>query len=319
MLKQSLILDDNHLDSLYNFEMKSYFAAIEAGGTKFNCAIGTDCGEIVSSCRIQTTTPNETMTQVIQYLQQQAQAYPFAAIGVGCFGPIDCQPESTTYGYITSTPKLAWRDFNIVGSLKAHFDCPIAFDTDVAAAALGEYQLGAGKGCNNLIYFTVGTGIGGAAIIQGNIHHGLIHSEMGHVFLPRDTNRDPYRGICPYHQDCLEGLASGEAIKQRWQVESALELPEDHPAWALEADYLAMGFVNAIWLLSPDKILVGGGVMKQTHLFPMIRERIPKLIAGYLHHPLLEQDIDNFLLPPTLGDQAGIQGAVQLAYRSTTC
>jgi len=281
--------------------------AIEAGGTKFVCAIGTEKGEILERVSFATTTPEETLKKVVEFFWNKK----IKSLGVGCFGPIDLDKNSKTYGYITSTPKSGWSNYNIVGELKKYFDIPINFDTDVNGAALGEAKWGSGVGLDSLIYLTVGTGIGGGIYTNGTLVHGMTHPETGHIFVSR-ADGDEYKGKCPYHGDCLEGMASGPAIEERWGS-SASELPKNHRAWDLEAYYLAEGLINYILIVSPKKIILGGGVMKQKQLFPLIRKKVIERLNGYVSHKNILEDIENYIVYPKLGDDAGICGALALA------
>lgn len=286
------------------------FGSIEAGGTKFVCAIGTDKGEVLEKISIATTQPIETMKQVVAFFQSKK----IAAIGVGCFGPIDPNISSATYGYITKTPKSGWSDYNIIGELKQHFDIPIAFDTDVNAAALGELKWGAAQGVSSSLYITVGTGIGAGAVVEGNLVHGLLHPEMGHI-LVRKHEQDNYSGKCPFHGDCLEGLASGPAIEERWE-KKANDLPSDHQAWQIEAYYLAQAIVNYILILSPEKIIMGGGVMKQKQLFPLITNKVQELLNGYVGKEEILSNIEEYIVAPLLDDNAGICGGFAIAIKA---
>ncbi|RME86864.1 MAG: ROK family protein [Anaerolineae bacterium] len=289
------------------------FAGIEAGGTKFVCAVGSGPDEIRAEARFPTTTPEETLARTLDFLAQAQAAHgPIAAIGVAAFGPLDPNPASPTFGHITTTPKPGWAHTDFVGALRRRFDVPIAFDTDVNGAALGEGRWGAARGLDTFLYLTVGTGIGGGGVVRGHRLHGLLHPEMGHIRLVRDPARDPFPGLCPYHGDCLEGLASGPAIEQRWG-QPARTLPPDHPAWDLEADYLAQALHTFICTLSPQRIILGGGVMKQSHLFPRIRARVQASLNGYLQVPPLLERIEEYIVPPALGECAGVLGAIALA------
>ncbi len=292
------------------------FAGIEAGGTKFVCALGNGKGELFERITLPTTTPEETLPKIIDFFKQHNSQEQLKAIGIGCFGPIDTNPASPTYGYITSTPKTAWINCNIVDTFKKAFSAPVGFETDVAAAALGEYRWGAGQDLKHVIYMTVGTGIGAASVINGHLLPGLGTQEMGHMLIPHDHKLDPFVGTCPYHHDCLEGLACGGAIKERWQVTSALDLPASHPAWDLEADYLAMALMNYVLALSPEKIIMGGGVMKQMHLFPKIRKKLLQKLNGYISDRALINSIDDFVVPPGLSERAGVVGAIALAQQT---
>ncbi|HEY2392544.1 MAG TPA: ROK family protein [Candidatus Angelobacter sp.] len=284
--------------------------AIEAGGTKFCCAVGTPDGNVIREILIPTTTPEETMRQVIEFFLPQGGK--LAAIGVGSFGPIQLNRDLPKYGCITNTPKNGWVDFDLLGSLQSAFPIPVALDTDVNVAALAEVYWGTAQGLNTFVYITVGTGIGGGALVEGNILHGLTHPEMGHIRIPHDKIRDPFPGICPYHGDCLEGLASGPALEARWGI-TANGLPQEHPAWSLEAEYLAMGCVNWICTLSPERVILGGGVMQQRHLFALIRDRVVLLLKGYLDAPEIIHNIDSFIVPSSLTGRSGILGALALA------
>ena len=288
--------------------MKLY-GGIEAGGTKFVCAVGTGPDDIRAETRFPTTTPAETIQRVIQFFREQPE--PVTAVGIGSFGPVDPDPSSPTYGHITSTPKAGWRDTPVRDMVAEALGVPVAFDTDVNAAALGEHRWGAAQDVDSFIYLTVGTGIGGGCMVEGKLLHGLTHPELGHILIPREPH-DRFPGICPYHGGCLEGLASGPAIKARWgnQAES---LPPDHPAWLLEAHYLAEALASFICTLSPQRIILGGGVMQQAHLFPLIRQEVPQLLNGYIQSPAILSDIDRYIVPPGLGNRSGVLGAIALA------
>jgi fructokinase len=278
------------------------FGAIEAGGTKFVCATGTGPGDL-SISQIPTTSPKETLAAAIEYFQPYAGS--LQALGIASFGPVDLDPASPTWGHITSTPKLAWRNCDLAGTLGRALGVPVGFDTDVNGAALGEARWGAARGFADFLYLTVGTGIGGGAMVGGRILHGFTHPEMGHIQIPHDT-ADPYPGGCPYHIGCLEGVACGPAIEARWG-RAAGELPADHPAWALEARYLALGVANWMFTLSPRRVILGGGVMQQSQLFPLIEKELHRILNGYITVP------PAFLAPPVLGQRAGVIGALVLA------
>jgi fructokinase len=282
---------------------------IEAGGTKFVCGIGTGPGDL-KTAQFPTSSPDVTLQGVIQFFSESR--VPLEAIGIGSFGPIDLHPSSPTYGRVTSTPKAGWANFDLVGAVRSAIDVPISFDTDVNAAVLGEARWGAARGLTDAIYITIGTGIGGGALVRGRVAHGLVHPEMGHLRLPHDFTADPFPGSCPFHGDCFEGLAAGPAIQARWGA-VATTLPPDHPAWTLEARYIALGLMNLVVTLSPQRILLGGGVMQQAHLFPMIRKELSRLLNGYVQHPELLEHMDRFIQPPQLGGQAGVLGSLALA------
>ncbi len=286
--------------------------SVEAGGTKFVCAVGTGPDDLRGEERFPTTTPGETLDRVLAYFRAQVERHsPLAAVGVGCFGPVDLDAGSSTYGHVTSTPKPGWSGANVVGPLAAGLGVPVGFDTDVNAAALGEGRWGAARGLDTFLYLTVGTGIGGGSVVHGQPLHGLIHPEMGHVRVIRDPARDPFAGRCPYHGDCLEGLAAGPALEDRWG-QAAETLPADHEAWGLEADYLGQALADLVLVLSPQRIILGGGVMEQAHLLPMIRGRVAALLAGYVRAPAILERIDDFIVAPALGHRAGILGGVAL-------
>lgn len=285
------------------------YGGIEAGGTKFVCGVGTGPDDIRAETRFPTTTPNETIGQAIKFFQEQE---PLTAIGIGSFGPVDPNPSSATYGFITTTPKPEWAQTNFVGALKKVFDVPMGFDTDVSAAALGEHRWGAAQGLDTFIYLTIGTGIGGGAMVEGNLLHGVMHPEMGHIRLPHDWEQDPFEGRCPFHGDCLEGLASGPALEARWGAR-AETLPAHHPAWALEATYLAHALVNYILTLTPQRIILGGGVMEQPQLFPLVRAKTQALLNGYFQVSEVVEQIEAYIVPPALGNRAGLLGAIALA------
>ncbi|MBV9087969.1 MAG: ROK family protein [Acidobacteriaceae bacterium] len=286
------------------------FGAIEAGGTKFVCAVGTTPGDL-DVFQIPTTSPAATTAQAVGFLRERSHGR-LRAVGIGSFGPIDLHASSPTFGFITSTPKAGWQNFNIVGAIGSALDVPVGFDTDVNAAALGEARWGAAQSLSDFLYLTIGTGIGGGALVNGALLHGLVHAEMGHIRVPHDPQRDPYAGCCPFHGDCLEGLASGPAIEARWRTPAG-DLLADHPAWQLEAHYLALGLANWVCTLSPRRIVMGGGVMEQGHLFPLIRCELAHLLNGYVRAKELTERLDEYVVPPKLGKRAGICGALVLA------
>jgi len=289
------------------------FGGIEGGGTKFVCVIGRGPDDVVAEARIPTTTPQATLSETVEFFRSEsARAGSLAAIGVGCFGPVDLHEDSPTWGFITTTPKPGWERTDVAGRLKRDLGVPVAFDTDVNAAALGEARWGAARGLDSFVYLTVGTGIGGGGLLGGRPMHGLVHPEMGHMLLPRDRAADPFPGMCPFHGDCLEGLASGPALLARWG-QPAEGLPEDHPAWPLEAHYLALAVVNFVCTLSPQRIILGGGVMDQRHLFPLIRREVVALLNGYLRAAEILDAIDSYIVPPGLGNRSGRLGALAMA------
>jgi len=284
---------------------------IEAGGTKFVCAVGAGPHDVRAETRFPTTTPEETINQAIAFFKEQAQKEPLAALGIASFGPVDPSPASPSFGYITTTPKPHWANTDLAGTIGRALGVPVGFDTDVNGAALGEHRWGAAQGLDTFIYLTIGTGLGGGGLVGGQLMHGLIHPEMGHVRLPRHPN-DSYPGACPFHGDCLEGMAAGPALQGRWG-QRAETLPPDHPAWEIEAHYLAYGLVNFICTLSPQRIILGGGVMDQAHLFPLVRRKTQELLNGYVQSPEILERIDQYIVPPGLGNRAGVLGAIALA------
>jgi len=286
--------------------------AIEIGGTKVMCAIGTGPGDLRAETRVATTAPDETLSRVATFFTEHAAREPVAAIGIASFGPLDLDERSATWGHITATPKPGWSHTDVAGALHRALGVPVAVDTDVNGAALGEHRWGAGRGIDPLVYVTIGTGIGGGGGINGRPMHGLVHPEMGHVRVPHDREADAFAGLCPFHGDCLEGLASGPAMRERWgaPVES---LPADHPAWALQARYVALGLANIVCTLSPRRIVVGGGIAAQPALLPMVRAEMAALLAGYVQARVLLDDIDSYVVSAALGERAGVLGAMALA------
>jgi fructokinase len=277
------------------------YGGIEAGGTKWVLALATGPDDIHETAMVPTTTPEETIARAVRFFSANGDV---AAVGLGSFGPIDLAG-----GRITTTPKPGWANADVVSALRAALGVPVAFDTDVNAAALGEQRWGAAVGLDTFCYITVGTGIGGGGMANGRLMHGLLHPEIGHMLIPHDREADPFAGVCPYHGDCFEGLASGGAIRSRWGT-PAEELEEGHEAWRLEAEYLALGLANVVYTLSPQRIVLGGGVMKQSWLLPLVRARVGELLAGYVVAPEI--------VPPALGDRAGVLGAIELARLAVT-
>lgn len=288
------------------------YGSIEAGGTKFVCAVGTGPADVRAETRFPTTSPDETIGRAIAFFAEQRQRWPLAAIGVGAFGPIDLRRGSTTYGYVTSTPKPGWMNADFVGRLRSALHVPVGFDTDVNAAALGEHRWGAAQAVDSCVYITIGTGIGAGLIINGQPVHGLVHPEAGHMLLRHDLEADPFPGACPYHGDCFEGLASGPALKQRWG-RPAEALTSVEQVWQLEAHYIALALVNLICVVSPQRIVLGGGVMQNEFLFPLIRRKVQKLLNDYVQSPDILHRIDGYIVPPGLGNRSGMLGAIALA------
>lgn len=293
------------------------FGGIEAGGSKFVCALGSRSGEILAEATFATGAPNETMRAVLAFFRDRAQTQPLTAIGIGAFGPIDLNPRSEHYGSITSTPKAAWRYFDIVGAFRDALGVPIGFDTDVNATALGEWQWGAARELDTFLYVTVGTGVGGAAMVNGRLLHGMLHPEMGHIRIPHDRSLDPYAGCCPYHGDCLEGLVCGPALESRWG-QPAASLSRDHQAWELETHYLGLAVANWVCCFAPQRIIIGGGIMRRRELLPQIRAHARALLNDYIQTPQLRDGLDDYLVSPMLGNRAGVLGAIALAIQTTT-
>jgi fructokinase len=287
------------------------FGGIEAGGTKFVCAIGTGPDDIRAEVRFPTGSPDETIHKAIDFFRQHQDKSSLEAIGIASFGPVDPDRRSTTFGYVTNTPKPGWANTDFVGAIRRALDVPVGFDTDVNGAALGEHRWGAAQGLDTFIYLTIGTGLGGGGMVNGKLIHGLMHPEMGHIRIPHDWEQDPYAGFCPYHGDCFEGLAAGPALEGRWGQRGET-LPPDHPAWQLEAHYLALGLANFICTLSPQRIIMGGGVMEQPHLFPLVRREVQNVLNNYIRVPAIIDDIDSYIVPPGLGNRAGVLGAIAL-------
>jgi fructokinase len=295
--------------------MNKTYGGIEAGGTWFVCAVGTGPEDLQSEVRFHTTTPLETINHATEFFKQQSKRNPLSAIGIGSFGTVDINQASATYGHILATPKSAWGNTNFTGMIQKALDIPVYIDTDANLAALAEHLWGTTQDTGTFIYITIGTGIGGGGMVNGKLIHGLMHPEMGHIRVPHDWNRDPFPGSCPFHEDCLEGLASAPALQKRWK-QSPEMIPPDHQAWILEADYLALGLANFICIISPQRIVLGGGIMGQSQMFKMIRERVQHLLNGYIAVPSIVKDIDKYIIAPGLGNRAGVLGAIALASQS---
>lgn len=269
------------------------------------CAVGREDGRILEQTSIPTTTPEETIPKLIGYFRDKG----IDALGVGAFGPVDVDVKSETFGYILDTPKLAWRHKDLTGGLKKALGVPVGLDTDVNGSCLGEVAYGCAKGLDSVIYITIGTGVGVGIWVNGGLLHGMLHPEGGHILLGRHP-KDPAGGICPYHKNCLEGFASGPSIEARWGGKAA-ELGERLEVWELESYYIAQALANYILLLSPQKIILGGGVMHQPQLFPLIRKKVGEMLNGYIHTREL-QDADHYIVPASLKDDQGIMGCIRL-------
>ncbi len=281
------------------------FGAIEAGGTKWVCAVGTGPDDLADATVVPTTTPDVTIGAVVEFFRLHG---PVVAVGIGSFGPVDLRPGSPTWGHITATPKPGWSGTPVAGPIAAALGVPVAFETDVGAAALGEHRWGASQDVATSCYLTVGTGIGGALVVDGVVRHGRSHAEMGHQRIPHDRVADPFPGTCPFHGDCWEGLASGPAIAARWR-RPGQELPDDHDAWPMEARYLGAGVANLVLVLSPERVIVGGSVAARPGLLALVREAVDEQLGGYVDLPPLDQ----YIVAPGLGQRAGVLGALALA------
>ena len=285
-----------------------YFGTLEAGGTKMVLSVGNEKNELLEQASIPTEAPEKTIPAMIEWFRDKG----IVSLGIGSFGPVDLNRDSATYGWITKTPKPGWSDKPLLPPMRDALGVPALIDTDVNAAALAEWKLGAAKGLNSCVYVTVGTGVGAGLVIGGALVHGLVHPEMGHMLLRQEAEDRTPDGFCPYHRGCLEGLASGPAIEKRWG-RKAYDLPPDHEAWTLEAAYLAQMCMNAVCAYSPEKIILGGGVMQQKHLFPMIRKKTLELLNGYVQAKEILEGIDTYITEPGLGTKSGAVGALLLA------
>lgn len=284
------------------------FGTLEAGGTKMVLSIGNEDNELLEQETIPTESPEKTIPAMIDWFRGRK----IAALGIGSFGPVDLNPDSPTYGWITKTPKPGWCDKPLLPPMQEALGVPALIDTDVNAAALAEWKLGAAKGLNSCIYVTIGTGVGAGIVSEGKLVHGLMHPELGHMLLRQESKDPSPAGFCPYHQGCLEGLASGPAMEKRWGTK-AQNLPPEHEAWDLEAAYIAQMCMNAVCAFSPEKIILGGGVMQQKHLFPMIRRKTADLLNGYIQTVEITEHIDSYIVEPGLGTRSGAVGALLLA------
>ena len=288
--------------------MSKLYGALEAGGTKMVLSILNEKGEMLQRKSIPTELPEITMPAMIEFFK----GFDLVSLGIGCFGPLDLNPDSPTYGSITATPKLAWRNYPIRQAFIDALGIPVGIDTDVNAAALAESRLGAAKGLGSCVYVTIGTGIGGGVIVDGKPVHGLTHPEMGHQLMRPEAGDPMPDGVCPYHKGCLEGLAAGPAIARRWG-KPGQELPQNHKAWIIEAGYVAQLCHNAIMNISPEKIILGGGVMGQSFLIDLVREKTMELLGGYLSSPVTENGLKDYIVTPGLGINSGVMGSWLLA------
>lgn len=289
------------------------FGGIESGGTKFVCMVGNGPDHLIKEERFPTTTPEETIDRATEVFLPYVKNGELAAVGIASFGPLDLDLDSPTYGYITTTPKAGWSQIDLCGETRRRLQVPVALDTDVNAAAFGEqYWIQENRSLDPFLYMTVGTGVGVGVIVNGAPVHGLMHPEAGHSALPHDWQRDPFPGVCPYHGDCLEGLASGLSMHKRWGQRPE-SLPDSHPAWDLEADYIALALANLIYAYSPRRIILGGGVAQHPGLLDAVRCKVKQFMNGYVQSPMLLEKIDEYILPPALGNRSGGLGAIAMA------
>ena len=293
---------------------KQYYGAIELGGTKINTLIADEHNNQVAKRVIPTLSPDESIEDIANFFKRTLtdENIKLESVGIGCFGPLDLNPGSKTFGHITSTPKPGWQFINIKKKIEDALDVKTVIDTDVNAAALGEYSCKSMNAIKNMVYITIGTGIGAGIIINGELVHGLVHPEFGHIHIPHDKRIDPFPGICPYHSDCFEGLASGPALAERWHM-PADQIPEDHMAWDLEAEYIAYALSDLICTISPEKIIIGGGVMHRSYLYDLVRTKTAKIINRYIRSKYLEESIADYITPPRLKNESGLVGALCLA------
>jgi len=291
------------------------FGGIESGGTKFVCLVGSDPDNLIAEKRIPTTNPEETIRMVIDFFSPYTKSKELTAVGIASFGPVDLNPTSPTYGYITTTPKEGWKNVDLCGQIQRGLEVPVAFDTDVNAAAFGEQYWKKDKQMlDPFLYMTIGTGIGVGVIVNGSPLHGLIHAEAGHMVIPHNWQKDPFPGGCPYHGDCLEGLASGPSMSKRWGQKPET-LPEAHPAWNLEAEYLALALVNLIYVYSPLQIVLGGGVLQHAGLIKAARSKVQQYNKGYIQSSMIQEKIDDYIRLPALGNRSGALGAIAMAIK----
>ena len=292
------------------------YGAIEAGGTKFECAVARGTDDVVASSRIATGDPTETFTAVTRFFEtHEQQLGPFSSFGIASFGPLDLDARSPGFGRMLRTPKTGWSHVDMIGALRPRFTQPVCIDTDVNAAALAESMHESNRKVRSLVYVTVGTGIGGGAVLDGETRQGLWHPEMGHIPIRRHPQDQTFAGVCPFHRDCLEGLSSGPAIVARWGQPMS-ELLRNELACEIIGSYLGQLAVSLVLLLAPERIVFGGGVISDGSLLPYIRSSLQLQLAGYIAHPLLTGSLADFIVPPALGERSGIRGAIVLAVRA---
>ncbi len=287
------------------------FGAVEAGGTKVVCALASGPEDILARTRIPTTTPDEVFGEVRRFFTDAVDEHgAFGKVGVATFGPVDLRDSgSSRYGSVMKTPKPGWEGANWC---EVFSDISVVVETDVNAAAMAEIRWGAAQGLEDVVYFTIGTGIGAGVIVNGEPLHGLLHPEAGHIRIPRDADEiASFDGICPFHGDCLEGIASGPAMEARWGA-PAEKLPTDHRAWQVEADALSYACGNSICTVSPQRIIIGGGVSQQECFFPLLRKKVINRLNGYMDAEEITSNMDRYIVPPTFGQDAGLLGALAL-------
>ena len=288
-----------------------YIGAIEAGGTKMVCGIGDENGTLIDRISLPTIDPKTTFGEMLGYFDSKAkEGIELSAIGIGSFGPVDLNKNSKTYGFITSTPKPGWANTDFVGTFKDALKIPVGFDTDVNGAVLGEVTYGAAVGASCAIYITIGTGVGVGVYYEGKLMHGLVHPEAGHMLLMRHPS-DTYKGKCPFHSNCIEGLAAGPAVAERWG-KPGVELSDRKEVWELESYYIAQAITNYILCYSPEKVILWGGVMHQESMFKMVRDQVKEMLNGYISSPILSGDLSDYIVAPGLGEDPGIKGAIKL-------
>ncbi len=280
--------------------------------------VGRSPNEILREERFLTTNPAETIKKTIDFFQPYTKNNELTALGIASFGPVDLDPNSETFGFITTTPKPGWNNVDLRGEIQRGVNVPVVFDTDVNAAAFGEqYWMPENRSLDPFIYVTVGTGIGVGVIVNGSLLHGLVHTEAGHMIIPHDWKQDPFPGVCPYHGDCWEGLASGISMNKRWEKKPE-ELPDSHFGWELEAEYIARALVNLIYVYSPMRIILGGGVSQHSSIHQVVRKKVKQINNSYLQSPAVLENINNYILPPSLGNRSGALGAIAMAITSTS-
>ncbi len=285
------------------------YGGIETGGTKIICSILDEFGQLLDLLKFSTGLPDDAVKTITDYYMNSG----IVSLGIGSFGPVDININSPNYGMILDTPKAGWKQYPFINRISERLKVPVVIDTDVNCACLGEMTYGAAKGVNTAVYITIGTGIGIGVGIGGETLKGMLHPEAGHILI-RKNRKDVFEGVCPYHKDCFEGLAAGPAIEKRCGM-PAYELPRENDVWKLEADYIAQAVTNYILVYSPEKIILGGGIMEQQHLFPMIREAVRKYMNGYIRTRQME-DLEDYIVPAGLQGRQGIMGAYCLARRT---